>query len=278
MPTTHTTHPNQSWDQTTIALSPPTGRRLLAAIVFADMVGYSKLMDEDEIAAYAARERYRTAVHRNVERYGGDVVQEYGDGALMLFPSAVDAVRASRRIQRELAADDRVSVRIGVHVSDVVRDEAGAYGTGVNVAARIQTLCPPGGVYVSGIVEAELRNKPGLEVRPLGARRIKNIEEPVHIAALVDREADTTVADRGRGWGTRWLAEIRRRKVDRMAGLYLATSLSVAGASELLANAFSLPEGMSGWTLAAAVLVAPLALWCSWMYDLSIRVRPEVEV
>lgn len=164
----------------------PKARRALAAIMFADMVGYSALMAGDEARAYEARVRYRRALATATERHGGEVIQHYGDGSLTLFSSAVEATRAAVFLQRMLRVGDPVPVRVGLHLADVVRDEDGVYGSGVNVAARIESLAAPGSVVISDRVARELSNQPGIDTIALGTVQLKNIREPMDVYAVDD--------------------------------------------------------------------------------------------
>jgi adenylate cyclase len=112
-----------------------TGRRL-SAILFSDIVGYTALMQENERRARRDRGRQRSALQTHVARNDGRILQYYGDGALCVFDSAVAAVVAAIAVQRELNAEPRVALRAGIHTGDVVYDDEGVFGDGVNVASR----------------------------------------------------------------------------------------------------------------------------------------------
>ncbi len=155
--------------------------RQLAAIMFADMVGYTALMQHDERMAMERRGQYRQALDRGVSIHGGQTVQYYGDGALTIFPSAIEAVRCAVDIQQKLNGDAQVPVRIGIHTGDIVQDAEGVYGDGVNVAARIQALAVPGSVLVSDKVWDEIKNQQGISTRALGRARLKNVDRPVGV-------------------------------------------------------------------------------------------------
>ncbi|MEO1023750.1 MAG: FlgO family outer membrane protein [Bacteroidota bacterium] len=160
--------------------------RLLAAIMFADMVGYSKIMQEDEQKAKLLRDRQRNVVDTCILDFRGQVMQYYGDGTLSMFGSALDAVSCAKEIQKRLSQDPVVPLRIGIHVGDVVYDSEGIYGDAVNIAARVQSLATPGGVMLSGKVFDEVKNHPGIRVESFGNHELKNILQPVSIYALAN--------------------------------------------------------------------------------------------
>ncbi len=158
--------------------------RLLAAIMFADMVGYSKLMHEDEAKAKRMRDRQREVVDECILKHRGQVMQYYGDGTLSMFGSAIDGVKCATEIQLELQKDLAVPLRIGLHVGDVVYDDEGIYGDAVNIAARVQSLSAPAGVMLSGKVFDEVKNHPGIRIESYGFHELKNIVKPISLYAI----------------------------------------------------------------------------------------------
>ncbi|MBI2154626.1 MAG: adenylate/guanylate cyclase domain-containing protein [Candidatus Rokubacteria bacterium] len=171
--------------------TPPSQRRL-AAILFGDMVGYSRLMEESETQALELLGEYRQVAGKTIQQHSGEIVDTIGDGIFAAFGSAVEAVRAAIAIQKDLAARNRraagrqpLLVRIGIHLGDLLQEAERLYGSGVNVASRIQLLAPPGGIYVSGEVFHQVHNQAGLTFRDLGERQLRNIKEPVRIYDLV---------------------------------------------------------------------------------------------
>jgi adenylate cyclase len=153
----------------------------------ADVVGYSRLMAEDEAGTLTALKSLRaTEIDPLVAEYGGRIVKLMGDGALLEFSSAVDAVECAVRIQRAVAEqntdipDNRSIVfRIGVNVGDVIIDGSDIYGDGVNVAARLEKLADPGGVCISGMVFDQVRGKVDAGFEEYGLHQVKNIADPV---------------------------------------------------------------------------------------------------
>ena len=277
-----------------------TRRRTLRAIMFADIVGYSAMMQRSELMAFALRTRYRRILHDVVERYDGEIVHHYGDGTLSIFGSAIDAAHAATLLQIELRSNPEVPVRVGVHMADVVQDCEGIYGDGVNIAARIQSLCTPGAVLLSGLVAYELRNQPGLDSVSLGYFRLKNIEAPVEICAIEDPELPTTTpedvdapyvpwTDPPRGMTAEAAArqslpvvvtfmsdlwsEVRRRKVDRVAMGYIAVTMFFLSILEVALPLAGGSEMIWRWVALVATAGFPPALILSWLFDLSIKVN-----
>ena len=167
-------------------------QRRLAAILVADVVGYSRLMGLDEAATLrqikAAR---REVVDPALRACRGRVVKTTGDGLLVEFPSAVEAVRCAAHVQREMSARDqgvaddrRVVFRVGVHQGDIVGEGEDIFGDGVNVAARLETACEPGGVCISGRVHEDLAGRLELPFEDRGEQSVKNIAHPVRVFAL----------------------------------------------------------------------------------------------
>ena len=163
-------------------------KRKLAAILSADVKGYSRLMREDESATIRTLTTYRAAMTNLIQQYSGRVVDATGDNLLAEFSSVVDAVNCAVEIQRELAernvrlhSERRMEFRIGVNLGDVVEEGERIYGDGVNIAARIEGLAEGGDICISGTVYDQVKHKLGLEYEYLGEQEVKNIKEPVRV-------------------------------------------------------------------------------------------------
>ncbi|HJY79778.1 MAG TPA: winged helix-turn-helix domain-containing protein, partial [Candidatus Binatia bacterium] len=160
--------------------------RKLAAILSADVQGYSRLMGEDEVATVRTLTAYREVITILIHHHHGRVVDAPGDNLLAEFASAVDAVQCAVEIQQALAAKNadlpakrQMAFRIGLNVGDVVVEGSQLYGDGVNIAARLEGLAEAGGLCISGTVYDQIKNKVALTYEPLGERVVKNIAEPV---------------------------------------------------------------------------------------------------
>jgi adenylate cyclase len=161
-----------------------TNRRL-AAILAADVVGYSRMMESDEAGTLAALRRHREAVFNpTVEQNNGRVVKLIGDGTLVEFGSVVDAVNCAVSVQNAIAADQstpRIVLRIGINLGDVIFEADDIYGDGVNVAARLEPLAPHGGICVASIVNESVGNRINIVFEDGGEVHVKNIERPIRV-------------------------------------------------------------------------------------------------
>ena len=163
-------------------------KRKLTAILSADVAGYSRLMGYDEETTIRTLTDYRAAISNLVKHHRGRVVDTTGDNLLAEFASAVDAVKCSVEIQRDLAERNtqlpynrRMEFRIGVNVGDVVEEEKRIYGDGVNIAARVEALADAGGICISGGVYDQVENKFDLKYEFLGEKEVKNITRPIRV-------------------------------------------------------------------------------------------------
>jgi len=160
--------------------------RLLAAIMFTDMVGYTALMQENEDLAKLYRDRHRKVQQEAVNNHSGKILQYYGDGTLIIFNSAIEAVACAVEIQRELQKEPEIPLRIGMHTGDIVYDDEGVYGDGVNIASRIEGLSMAGSVLVSDKLADEIKNHPRFHFKSLGPFDLKNVKRSVEVFALTN--------------------------------------------------------------------------------------------
>ena len=169
--------------------------RKLAAILYADVVDYSRLTGEDEEGTHRTLRTYLDFISSSIREHSGRVVHYAGDAVLADFGTVVDALSCAAAIQLELAKrnveelDDRkMQFRIGVNVGDVIVDQEEIYGDGVNVAARLEGLADPGGICISDAVRTAAGKKLDLDYQDMGEQKVKNIEEPVRAYRVVMAE------------------------------------------------------------------------------------------
>src|SRR5579859_7707560 len=164
-------------------------QRKLTAILSADVVGYSGLMESDEAGTLDRLKTNRARIFDpHVTIHGGRIFKLIGDGALVEFPSAIAAVECALAIQdatERAAPDDQRSIRyrIGINLGEVIVEGDDIYGEGVNVATRVQTLAPVGGVAISRVVRDQIEGKARCALEDLGEHSVKNIERPVQVYA-----------------------------------------------------------------------------------------------
>jgi class 3 adenylate cyclase/pimeloyl-ACP methyl ester carboxylesterase len=176
----------------------PSIKRRLAAILAADIAGYSRLMGEDDTATVQALKGHQAVVLPLIARHGGRIIDTAGDGILAEFPSVIGAAECAVGIQTVMATRNaevpehrRMLFRIGINLGDVIHDETRAYGDGVNVAARLESIAEPGGICISRQVFDQVNRALKADFHALGPRTFKNIAQPVDVFAVVPLAADT---------------------------------------------------------------------------------------
>ena len=227
--------------------------RKLAAILHADVVGFSRLMGEDEAGTHRALGELRRAVDPLIASRGGRIVGTAGDSLLADFSSVVDALNcaveiqlAARAINDPIPPDRRLELRIGVNLGDVIVDGGDIFGDGVNIAARLQALARPGTVCISHTVYEQVRNKLDLDYHPLGSHRAKNIAEPVRAYAI-----DVSAVPRPAGKTRRLLAAVAAASGLVVAGL-VAWTLHTGAGRDLLGLGARAQADRSRWPHCAA--------------------------
>jgi class 3 adenylate cyclase len=208
---------------------PPEGPvRRLAAILAADISGYSRLMQLDEEGTYARVMRQRRElIEPTLAEHHGKLINYAGDGFLAMFDSPVEAVRCAIVIQQSMVGrntslprDQWILYRIGVHLGDVIVEPDGVFGDGVNIAARLEGIASPGDVYVSGGVYEQIKNKLVCAYQSLGDRQVKNITDPVSVYRVLPDPAALSQARRKR-WPVALLVVLLVSVIAILGGWYL---------------------------------------------------------
>ncbi|MBV9078319.1 MAG: hypothetical protein JO048_12640 [Methylobacteriaceae bacterium] len=222
----------------------PTLKRKIAAILAADVAGYSRLVAENEERTLHELAAAREVFDAFVAQGGGRIFNTAGDSVMCEFDSAVEAVRAAVEIQASLAArsagvarNDRLTFRIGITIGDVVERGTDLLGDGVNIAARLESLAEPGGICVSRSVHEAVANKVAVTFREIGPRQLKNIPNPVHVYSIAPPPVPTTARDAA--------AVARPRRVGLKA-LAAAGALAVAGVGAALVGGLDLRNSAGG--------------------------------
>jgi adenylate cyclase len=177
-------------------------QRRLAAILSADVVGYSRLMGTDEAGTLARlKAMRRDLIDPLIAAHSGRTFKLMGDGALVEFGSAVDAVTCAIEVQKQVQErnagspeDSRIQFRIGINVGDIIVDGDDIYGDGVNVAARIQALADPGGIYISRGAAEQVRDKVPIKIETRGEQTVKNIARPIEVFCIIAEDRNAIAA------------------------------------------------------------------------------------
>ncbi|MGA8548809.1 MAG: adenylate/guanylate cyclase domain-containing protein [Stellaceae bacterium] len=212
--------------------------RRLAAILAADVVGYSRLMGKnEERTLFALKEARREVTDPKIDEHRGRIVKTTGDGLLVEFASIVDAVRCAVDTQREIKrrntlrpGQDPIVFRIGINLGDIIIDETDIFGDGVNVAARLEGLADPGGICVSRIVRDQVRDKLGFGFEDMGQQQVKNIARPVHVFRIPLDAPAAAAAQDGKPHPAR---DRRRRRLLAAAG---GSSMIIVAAALIFAK------------------------------------------
>jgi class 3 adenylate cyclase len=236
--------------------------RRLAAILAADVAGYSRLMGADEEGTHERLQAHlRELVEPKIKEHRGRTVKNTGDGMLAEFPSVVDAVRCAAEVQRAMidreagiAEDRRIRFRIGINLGDVIVEDGDIFGDGVNVAARLEALADPGGICISRMVRDHVRDRLFFAFEDMGEQSVKNIARPVRVYAL-----------RPEAMGAPLVSRMPRVAMRRRRGAIIATSAAVMAALAIAGSAWwlwptagpSATPALAAATSIAQPLVAP---------------------
>jgi class 3 adenylate cyclase/TolB-like protein len=184
-------------------LMPGKETRKLAAVMFADITGYTAMVQENETEALAKVDIHRNALQRFTHQHGGEVIAFYGDGSLSTYPSAIDAVKCAMEMQKVYAERD-VPVRIGLHLGDIVFKEGTVFGDGVNLASRIEAQGIPGAILISAKLQEEIANHPEILTKSLGHHSLKNVNEPIELFAIANEGLNIPAGKRqyAKSWRT----------------------------------------------------------------------------
>src|ERR1700755_2319949 len=182
-------------------------QRRLAAILAADVVGYSRLMGADEMGTQTALKAHRRElIDATIAEHRGRIVKTTGDGMLVEFASVVDAVSCAVNIQRNMVErnadvpeDKQIVFRIGINIGDIIIDDDDIFGDGVNIAARLEALCEPGGICISRAANDQIRDKLSISFADLGEQTVKNIARAVGVFGLTAKDIEGLPSPTGGG-------------------------------------------------------------------------------
>jgi len=243
--------------------------RQLAAIMFTDIVGYTALMGKDEQKAMQLLDQNRVLQKPLIEEYRGRYLKEMGDGVLASFNSAGDAVSCAFAIQKALSDDQELTLRIGIHLGDITFKDEDVFGDGVNIAARIQAITDPGGIYITESIHKAIRGRGDIQAQYLGETQLKNVDYLVKIYALQGVGLPIPKVGEDKELSGHFWAEVQRRSMIRAAVAYMVTGLFLVLLLREIQNWIALPDWSLTAALASLLVCFPIAIYLAWNYERS---------
>jgi len=207
--------------------------RQLAAIMFADIMGYTAMMQDDEAHAIQLKNKFKNKLETELQLHGGRLIKFSGDGALCSFNSAFEAVKAAIDTQLFMQENPVVPVRIGIHQADVVFDETDVYGDGVNIASRLESMAVPGSIFVSGKIVDDVKNHKEIQTVTLGRYILKNVKEPFEVFAITRAGLQVPINKKLEGKAEKYVDKTAARKTRKKIvwSLLAIASVSMVGYS-----------------------------------------------
>ena len=175
--------------------------RLISIIMYADIVGYSSMMQEDEQQALLKLNHFEEVINLQSEKFDGEIIKAYGDGCLMLFSSAVTAIKCAISIQKNLRKEPNVPLRIGIHVGEIVRKDHDIFGDGVNIASRIESMGVANSVLISSDIYVQIKNHPEFGTVRIGDFTFTNIERDITLYAISNEDLTVPLSKDMKGKG-----------------------------------------------------------------------------
>ncbi|MCD4723421.1 MAG: tetratricopeptide repeat protein [Bacteroidales bacterium] len=231
----------------------------LAAIVFTDIVGYTKKMEADEEGTMKLLARQKEIIFPMVKEFGGEVIKEIGDGLLMMFTSANRAVRFTMAVQEQLK-DDELTIRAGIHIGDVIFEEGDVFGSAVNIAARIEPLAPAGGICISEDVRSQIRNQNDIITTSIGKKELKGVDQAVEIYQVISEELEQSQKR------VPFFKDLWQRRVLQITGIYLLLSYLVSLGIEFMVKEYMLSPHLTNLIWYILLSLIPSIIMISYFH------------
>jgi len=228
----------------------------LAAIMFTDIVGYTALMEEDEQMALETINTMKVVLTSLVKKHNGVFRKEIGDGTLSSFSSAVDAAQCAMAFQRSIQSES-FKLRIGIHVGEVTFTKNDIYGDGVNIASRLESLAPPGGIFISGRVNEDIQNKTDINSILVGIRNLKNLSRPIKVFALIGEGLASVSSQKPSSSFKFWFNDLWERRFIQIISAYLVISYVVIQAIDAISKFYLLSPHWSQFSFVLLVSILP---------------------
>ena len=220
--------------------------RQLAAIMFTDIVGYTALMQHNEQQAVAVTKRYLAVLHEVAPAHGGTILNDYGEGSLCIFSSAMQAIECAVNMQRRLQQEPAVPLRIGLHIGEIFFEDGKVFGDGVNIASRIQSLGIGGAILFSKELYETIKNHPRFKAVLMGTFEFKNVEEPMEVFALTGKGLTVPRREQMHGKLKVPVADTRQRRTIQKSWLAATATVVLVLLVLLAVNKLSSPTSAYG--------------------------------
>jgi class 3 adenylate cyclase/tetratricopeptide (TPR) repeat protein len=238
-----------------------TKNHKLAAIVFTDIVGYTKQMEENETRTMQLLQQQREIIFPIVNAHGGKVVKELGDGLLIMFHSAIEAVKFAIETQDRLK-DEELTIRAGIHIGDVIFEEGDVFGSAVNTAARIEPLAPPNGICISEDVRNQIRNKKDIQTISIGKKELKGVNETLEIFKIaIGEDSQEESAEK-----SHFFIDLWKRKVIHILGAYIISSLFIIYIISTIASSLLLSPHLVDFSWITLLSLSPTVFILSYFH------------
>ena len=229
----------------------------LAAIVFTDIVGYTRQMEANEEKTLQLLERQREIIFPLVSEFGGEIIKEIGDGLMMMFTSANRAVRFAIAAQDRLK-NEEFKIRAGIHIGDVIFDKGDVFGSAVNIAARIEPLAPAGGICISKDVRNQIRNQGDILTVSVGNKELKGVKEAVQVYKIATGKLDDERVS--------VIRDLWRRRVVQITFFYILLSYLFKWISELIVGQYMLSPHLSQLVWLLLISLIPSIIIISYFH------------
>ena len=245
-------------------------KRQLAAIVFTDISSFTSMMDKDESFALSIRHKQRDNISSALKEFDGEYIKELGDGDLMMFNSAIDAVNFTLTLQNTITSEDNYAIRSAIHIGDVVREGNDIFGSGVNIASRIHAFASPGNIIISDAVYKEVKNKSKFHIKSVGEKNIKGIDEPMHMYKISFSKASETQNNIPNTNNNRveksLFTDLFERRVPQFIGLYFAASWGIVQYINWVVDRYLLSPYLVDLAFAISISMIPSILILSYFH------------
>ena len=247
----------------------PDQSRQLAAIMFTDIVGYTALMGKDSTKALELVRISKEIQKPLVKRHNGKWLKEMGDGVLVQFNSALDAVDCAIEIQESARTKFDGKLRIGIHSGDITIENNDVYGDGVNIASRLESICDPGGIYISESIEKAIRGQSNVQTIYLGEIKLKNVDYDVRTYALQGVGLPFPNMKENKNLSGKFILELQRRGIVRAGITYMVLSLLLILLLPYTKLLIDLPTWSSTVLYTMLIIGFPISIYFAWNYERS---------